>query len=114
MPMNQKVPWLLCYDIKHPRRLNKIYRVVCQYAMPLQYSVFLTYATRRRMTMIVAHLETLIDPRSDDLRAYPLSTRVQPFVYGKPIIPKGVSMFESQPINVLSRFMVAQEHLENR
>ena len=33
-------PLLLCYDIRDPKRLQKVHREVKKVGMPLQYSVF--------------------------------------------------------------------------
>lgn len=39
--MQQITHRLIVYDIRHPRRLNRVYKCCCQYALPLQNSVFL-------------------------------------------------------------------------
>ena len=100
MPLNRRVPWLLCYDISNPGRLRKIHKLAVRFAIPLQYSVFLTCATRSEMKNFVGHLEAIIDPRYDDVRGYPLSTRIQPLVYGKPIIPEGILYLDSSHTSV--------------
>ena len=33
--------YLLGYDISDPKRLQKVYRRMCNYAVPIQYSIFL-------------------------------------------------------------------------
>ena len=100
MPLNRRVPWLLCYDIANPGRLRKIHKLAVRFAIPLQYSVFLTCTTRSEMLNFVGQLESIIDPRYDDVRGYPLSTRIQPLVYGKPIFQEGILLLHSSHSSV--------------
>ena len=45
MPAGRRTPWLICYDIADPPRLQRV-RTISRHAVPLQYSVFCTDATR--------------------------------------------------------------------
>ena len=90
MPANRRTPWLLCYDIADPRRLQRVYRVACRHAIPLQYSVFHLTATRREARAVLREIEDQIDHRHDDVRAYPLSTTSRAVVRGRSRLPSGV------------------------
>ena len=90
MPANRKTPWLVCYDIADPGRLRQVHKEVRQYATPFQYSVFRTRATRREVVARLNTLEHIIDPRCDDIRAYPLLTAATPVVYGSPLLASGL------------------------
>lgn len=97
MPANRKTPWLICYDIADPTRLKQVHKEVRRYATPLQYSVFRAYATRREIADKLDVLTGIIDPRSDDIRAYPLLIGAAPVVYGRSLIARGVH-FEWPPV----------------
>jgi CRISPR-associated protein Cas2 len=90
MPASRKTPWLICYDIADPRRLQRVHAIACRHAVPFQYSLFCREATRKEIAMILDTLAEAIDPRHDDLRAYPLLTGVPQRHYGRGRLPEGV------------------------
>ena len=95
MPANRRTPWLLCYDIADPRRLQRVHRVVCRHATPLQYSVFHTIATRHEILVMLHDIGEHIDPRQDDVRAYPLLTTAQPVTLGRDRLASGIMFCHS-------------------
>ena len=97
MPANRRTPWLLCYDIADPRRLQRVHRIACRHATPLQYSVFHTVATRRELQAIVDEVEDHIDPGHDDVRAYPLLVTAPTTILGRSRLPDGVMLGHSTP-----------------
>ena len=90
MPASRRTPWLVCYDIADPSRLQRVHRAASRRAIPFQYSVFLAWGTRSTVENILAEVEAHIDPRCDDVRAYPLLTSARPVVYGRSCLPDGV------------------------
>ena len=96
MPASKKLPWLLCYDIAEPRRLQRVHKTVSHHAIPLQYSVFLSYGTKREMLSMIDAIDELIDKREDDVRAYPLSFAAQVYTFGCSLLPEGVNFFLDQ------------------
>ena len=92
MPAGRHTPWIICYDIADPIRLQRVHRKIIQHAVPLQYSVFCTDATRSTVTGILADISDHIDPRHDDVRAYPLLTTEQPVLYGRSRLPSRVAL----------------------
>ena len=94
MPSNRRTPWLIAYDIAATNRLQRVHRAVCQSAEPLQRSVFRIMATRPQVEGLMGKIEVLIDPKSDDVRAYPLSTNGRHLIYGPPCLPDGVLFFD--------------------
>ena len=90
MPANKRRPWLICYDVADPTRLQRVYKEVRRHFTPFQHSVFRTCATRRELLERLGVLDRLIDPRRDDIRAYPLLTTSTPVVYGKGLMAVGV------------------------
>ena len=100
MPAGRRTPWLLCYDVADPRRLQRVHRVVCRHATPLQYSVFHTMATRHEVLDILHDLEKHIDPRQDDIRAYPLLTTARPITVGRGRLASGIMLYHSASLGL--------------
>ena len=92
MPANRRTPWLVCYDIADPLRLQRVHRSLSRRAIPFQYSVFYTTATRNTIVEAFNEIKNHIDPCHDDIRAYPLLTTSQPFVYGRSPLPARVKL----------------------
>ncbi len=90
MPASRKAPWLICYDIADPHRLRRVHAIASRHAVPFQYSLFCREATRREVARIVDLLAEAINPKEDDLRAYPLLTGVPQRHYGRGRLPDGV------------------------
>lgn len=83
--------WLIGYDITSPKRLQKVYRTLVNYATPLEYSVFLLSGTVTQKDRCLAELTQLIDLREDDLRCYPLPTRGLQERIGRATLPDGIN-----------------------
>ena len=81
---------LICYDIADRKRLARLHRSLKRQAMALQYSVFLFTGSPRQLEALLAQLRQLIDPRHDDLRAYPLPERGPRLRLGKSPLPAGI------------------------
>lgn len=68
--MATKVRYVISYDIREPRRLVRVMRRVRQQAVPVQYSVYYAELYVHELNQLVAGLESLIDPKVDDIRIY--------------------------------------------
>ena len=97
MPANRNTPWLICYDIANERRLRRVHRIAVRYAIPYQYSIFFKNAPRSKIVELLDKLEGAIDPRHDDVRAYPLLTSTPHRRYGRGHLPDGVIIVDDQP-----------------
>ncbi|WP_416622972.1 hypothetical protein [Neisseria sp. S1] len=82
--------WLIAYDVACPRRLLRVYRFVCGYALPLQNSVFLLVGHREDFECCMQGLMSLLDPKEDDLRAYCLPQGGVCRALGGDWMPEGV------------------------
>lgn len=71
------ITYVIAYDITDPRRLTRVHRVLREEAFPVQYSVFLATLDTAAIDRLLARLGRLIDPRRDDVRAYPLPAAVE-------------------------------------
>ena len=49
MSQNQQARWLVAYDIAHPRRLGRVFRLLQKHGVPVQYSVFSVDTTPMKM-----------------------------------------------------------------
>lgn len=65
--------YLIAYDIRDPRRLQRLHRALRAEALAVQRSLFLVAGSVPVVERLLDRLETLIDPREDDLRAYPVA-----------------------------------------
>lgn len=63
--------FILCYDIRDPRRLQKVHRVVARATRRLQWSVYYFEGHRARLFELVERTEAQMNRREDDLRIYP-------------------------------------------
>lgn len=71
--MNTPRHWyLLCYDIRSPRRLQRVHKFLRTEAYPLQESVFAWYGSQVELQRLQDELLARIDPSQDDFRGYRL------------------------------------------
>lgn len=82
--------WLIGYDITNPRRLGRVHRAMVNRATPIEYSVFLFIGSERGVAECLAAVDTLIDPKTDDVRCYPLPSRGLQERIGRATLPEGI------------------------
>ncbi len=92
--MKPAAAWLICYDIANPRRLKRVHRAACQFAVPVQYSVFWARLDREGLNAALRTIAVLVDPRADDVRFYPLPANVQVHSVGRVMLPEGVRLHD--------------------
>ncbi len=93
--MRASTAWLICYDIADPRRLARVHRAACRFAVPVQYSVFWARLGRVELNDALREIATRIDPRADDVRFYPLPDNVIVHGIGRGALPEGVWLRDS-------------------
>lgn len=69
--------WLLAYDIKDAKRLQRVGRYLAKEGVRLQYSVYWIKGGRPHIDKILAHLATLTNAKHDDVRAYPMGANTR-------------------------------------
>lgn len=82
--------FVIGYDIADPRRLQRVHRLMCRFATPIEYSIFLlvgSVAQKDRCLLQVAHL---IKAGEDDVRCYPLPARGYQNRVGRSSLPEGI------------------------
>jgi CRISPR-associated protein Cas2 len=54
--------YLVCYDIRDPRRWRRCFKVLKAYGRSVQYSIFRCYLTRRQLEQMRWELEKELEP----------------------------------------------------
>lgn len=92
MSHHSPVQLLVCYDIRKPKRLRRVHRCMCQWGLPLQYSVFYCYLTPKSRQRMENELRQLINPKRDDIRIYGIRSSEQIQFIGKQPMPAGMGL----------------------
>ncbi len=82
--------FVIGYDIADPRRLQRVRRMMCRYAAPLEYSVFFLVGSAADKDRCLREIGRLIDPAQDDVRCYALPSRGLQRRIGRACLPEGV------------------------
>jgi CRISPR-associated protein Cas2 len=96
MAIHKPQNFLLAYDIADPERLVRVHRTCRQWGVPIQYSVFIVPQTPVGLGALVDELRGIIDERADDIRVYPLPSRVEVAQYGRQGLPDGIELVGGQ------------------
>ena len=70
MALNQTQAWMIAYDIVCDRRRARVHKAVSEFAIPVQYSLYLALASQNQMNAFCQTLQPLIHPKEDDIRVY--------------------------------------------
>ncbi len=89
-----RLPWLITYDIRCPRRLTRLHRFLCQNAAPVQYSVFVGEYRRNEIDWLCQQISGIIDARVDDVRCYPIPKEPCLSMIGAPRCPEGWALLQ--------------------
>lgn len=81
---------LIAYDISDPRRLGRLHRYLKKEAIPLQYSIFVTRTTRRKIREMIRTIRLIIHEKKDDVRIYELPSDFQVDLLGRSQLSEGV------------------------
>lgn len=64
--------YLLAYDVRDKKRLRRLHYALKKQALPLQQSVFLVQADKKRLKFLVGLVKSRTATNLDDVRVYPL------------------------------------------
>jgi len=109
MALNDTRAWLICYDIADPKRLGRLHRHIKQFAQPVQYSVFYFEGNHHQLTRRLQDIATRINPREDDVRAYPIPNPPEIDTLGRGGLPEGVLLNSSMNPGLLELLQAAQK-----
>lgn len=89
-----KSNYIVCYDITDEKRLRKVFKSLSGIGTHLQYSMFFCKLTWPELEELKEKLGGIIEDSEDDIRIYPLPSKVKCSVLGKgDRVPEGVEIF---------------------
>jgi len=68
---------VVAYDISDPKRLSKIARIMKDYGVRVQYSVFELYADKEILDEMMDRALDIMDEGKDSVRIYPLCKKCE-------------------------------------
>ncbi len=70
--MMRKSWYMVAYDVADPKRLNRVRYRLKKEGVTAQKSVFLVLGSEKFINRLLDRLTEIMDPKKDDLRAYPI------------------------------------------
>jgi len=70
--MSQSSWYMIVYDIADEKRLRKVHRVMKNYGLPVQQSVFFYPGSQKSVNGLLDKIAAVMSLEDDDLRAYPV------------------------------------------
>jgi CRISPR-associated protein Cas2 len=90
--MNNRQNWyIIAYDVRSPKRLQKIHRLLRSCAYALQNSVFAWYGTIAQLQTLQSKLLKISNLKIDDIRGYRLPTSAFVSLWGVTPFSQGVT-----------------------
>ena len=68
---------IICYDSPSNKRRGKLHKLLKNYAVPVQKSVFETFLDKTSFAKMMKKIEALMNPKEDSVRVYGMSRQVQ-------------------------------------
>ncbi len=75
--------FLLCYDIKDSKRLQKLQRLVSKSMLQIQYSVYYATFTKVQMDNLIKQIKKIIHANHDEVCVYEVEPIERSFFKGK-------------------------------
>lgn len=69
--------YIICYDSPNDKRRTKLHKLLKNYAVPVQKSVFETFLDRSLFEKMMRIIEKLMNPDEDSVRIYSMSRIAQ-------------------------------------
>lgn len=104
--------WLVSYDIAHPRRLQRVARLMEKSGVRVQYSVFAMQEDSHAISGIKNALSELIKPTEDDVRIYPISARGRSLMLGAALLDS--DLLPHHPVFQQLRLPLGMSHTARR
>lgn len=82
--------YLLAYDIRDPKRLQRVHRFMTRYMYRLQYSVFVGHLSDHGRATVMSGVANRINAHTDDVRLYRLPSNLWADGMGKAALLPGV------------------------
>lgn len=91
--MQRRHWYLFTYDIRQPKRLQKLHRLLRQHGYALQESWFIIAADGQQRAQLHQQIKRIINASSDDVRSYRLYGNTYIHCWGK--LPFAEGIFDS-------------------
>lgn len=101
MSTHQTKTWLVAYDIREPRRLRRVHKLLRKQGLAAQYSVFTVEADDIAIAVLLDAVSAAIDLQQDDVRAYHLPTSCPVWRLGSQQWPDGLCVAPAQAARLL-------------
>lgn len=98
--MNRRRAWLIAYDIRDPKRLARLHRLIKARAIAVQYSVYLFEGSAAELGNFFGEIRQYVEPREDDVRAYPIPQRIEVHVLGRGSMPESACIVSANGAEV--------------
>ena len=85
--------WIIAYDIRAPKRLIRVHKLLSKEPLALQYSVFVADLTDTGLQRLKGQIAALIDPAEDDIRFYSVPSGSRSKLMGRGRLPQGMMLF---------------------
>ena len=69
--------YIICYDSPSNKRRGKLHKLLKNYAVPVQKSVFETFLDKISFNKMMKKIEALMNPQEDSVRVYGMSRQIQ-------------------------------------
>lgn len=69
--------YIICYDSPSNKRRRKLHKLLKNYAVAVQKSVFETFLDAQNFTKMMNKIEKLMNEKEDSVRVYGMSKRIQ-------------------------------------
>ena len=69
--------YIICYDSPNNKRRTKLHKLLKNYAVPVQKSVFETFLDHSSFVKMMRKIENLMDSKEDSVRVYGMSRKIQ-------------------------------------
>jgi len=66
--------YMLVYDVREPKRLQKIHYFMKKHGIAMQKSVFILKIDNTGLYKVISGVKELVNNREDDVRIYPITT----------------------------------------
>ena len=103
MSYSEERLWLVCYDVRSPRRLQRLHHYLEGQCLHLQYSVFGVKMSEWQLRPLLGQIAERIDLEEDDVRVYPVPSACDVTVLGEVALPRGVTLPDQQFLSLLRR-----------
>lgn len=101
--------YLLAYDIRDPKRLQRVHYYLRRRALAAQQSVFFLYATDIELNQTLDDMAKRIHRHRDDVRAYPITHPAEVWLAGPSAVagpllqPPSISIHQKKPSPAIQR-----------